>query len=100
MTSAAGRVTLLQMESTRLTQYLHALPQEAWSRPSACAQWQVQDVVAHLVGGAEVYAGSISRGLQGDTSPAAGPPPCWHTQCRLAGRGDRPENDRQAEAVG
>jgi len=75
MASAADRVTLLQKESTRLTHYLHALPQEAWSRPSACAQWQVQDVVAHLVGGAELYAGSISRGLQGDTSPPEGRPP-------------------------
>ena len=74
MASAADRVTLLQKESTRLTHYLHALPQEAWSRPSACAQWQVQDVVAHLVGGAELYAGSISRGLRGDTSPPEGRP--------------------------
>lgn len=35
----------------------------------------MQDVVAHLVGGAEFYTGSISRGLQGDTSPPEGRPP-------------------------
>ena len=75
MESVAERVTLLQRESTRLTQYLHALPREAWSRPSACAQWQMQDVVAHLVGIAEFYAGSVSRGLQGDTAPPEGRPP-------------------------
>jgi uncharacterized protein (TIGR03083 family) len=75
MASVADRVTLLQRESTRLTHYLHALPREAWSRPSACAQWQVQDVVAHLVGVAEFYAGSIARGLRGDTSPPEGRPP-------------------------
>jgi uncharacterized protein (TIGR03083 family) len=75
MDSATDRVTLVQRESTRLTHYLHALPQEAWSQPSACAQWQVQDVVTHLVGGAELYAGSIARGLRGDTSPPEGRPP-------------------------
>ena len=74
MDSATDRVTLVQRESTRLTHYLHALPQEAWSQPSACAQWQVQDVVTHLLGGAELYAGSIARGLQGDTSPPEGYP--------------------------
>jgi uncharacterized protein (TIGR03083 family) len=65
MDSATDRVTLVQRESTRLTHYLHALPQEAWSQPSACAQWQVQDVVTHLLEGAELYAGLIARGLQG-----------------------------------
>jgi uncharacterized protein (TIGR03083 family) len=75
MDAAAERVTLVHRESTRLTHYLHSLPQEAWSQPSACAQWQVQDVVTHLLGGAELYAGSIARGLQGDTSPPEGYPP-------------------------
>ena len=64
MDAAAERVTLVHRESTRLTHYLHSLPQEAWSQPSACAQWQVQDVVTHLLGGAELYAGSLVNASQ------------------------------------
>ena len=90
MASAADRVTLLQ-EGIDTTHPLPArLTPEAWSRPSACAQWQVQDVVAHLVGGAELYAGSIARGLRGDTSPPRGAPPGWYAQCRLGGRRGTP----------
>ena len=48
------------------------MPLEALSKPSACTQWQVQDVIAHLVGVAETYANSVSRGLQGDTGPLPG----------------------------
>ena len=75
MASAADCVRLIQAESARLKPYLHALPREAWSRPSACAQFQIQEVVAHLVLNAEGYTASISRGLQGDTAPPAGRPP-------------------------
>ena len=73
METFADRVTLLQAESARIKQYLHTLPPDAWDRPSACTQWQVRDVVAHLVGVAEVYAGFVARGIQGDHSP----PPGW-----------------------
>jgi uncharacterized protein (TIGR03083 family) len=66
------RLKILETESERLAQYLQNLPAEAWTKPSACAQWQVQDVVAHLVGVAEFYAGSVARGLQGETAPPAG----------------------------
>ena len=99
MDAAAERVTLVHRESTRLTHYLHSLPQEAWSQPSACAQWQVQDVVTHLLGGAELYAGSIARGLQGDTSPQRGTPG-GHGYGGREGRGWRPAHHREAAAVG
>src|SRR5882672_4120161 len=72
MDTFADRVKILQSESERIKQYLHALPPEALSKPSACTQWQVQDVIAHLVGVAETYASSVSRGLQGDTGPLPG----------------------------
>jgi uncharacterized protein (TIGR03083 family) len=71
----AERLRILTDESARLEKYLQALPPPAWSQPSACSQWQVGDVVAHLVGVAEFYAGSIGRGLKGETSPPAGRPP-------------------------
>ncbi len=72
METFADRVTLLQTESARIKQYLHTLPPDAWDRPSACTQWQVRDVVVHLVGVAEVYADFVARGIQGDHSPLPG----------------------------
>jgi len=48
MDPSAGRLKALQSEIERLTHYLTALPPDAWNHPSACARWQVADVVAHL----------------------------------------------------
>jgi uncharacterized protein (TIGR03083 family) len=72
MATFTERVKVLEEESERFRQYLQALPAEAWTTPSACTQWQVQDVIAHLVGVAEFYAATAARGLQGDTAPPAG----------------------------
>jgi uncharacterized protein (TIGR03083 family) len=72
MDTFADRVTVLQSESERIKQYLYALPSATLSQPSACTQWQVQDVIAHLIGVAETYASSVSRGLKGDTSALPG----------------------------
>jgi uncharacterized protein (TIGR03083 family) len=74
MDSPEETVKLIMAESERLTQYLTALPPEAWSTPSACARWEVRDVVAHLAGQGEFYADAIMRSLQGDPSPPAGRP--------------------------
>src|SRR5438552_3838471 len=49
MSTQAELVTVLQTESERLQQYLTALPQDTWTQPSACALWEVRDVVAHLI---------------------------------------------------
>lgn len=75
MDAPEARVRLVLAESERLKHYLHSLPPEAWKQPSACDRWEVRDVVAHLVLGAEIYTESISRGLQGDASAPAGRPP-------------------------
>ncbi len=75
MASFAERLDVLTKESARLEQYFQTLPSEAWTKPSACTQWQVQDVLAHLVGVAEFYAGTVVRGLQGDTPLPAGQAP-------------------------
>ena len=58
----------------RLTQYLSLLPAESWQSPSACAGWEVRDVVGHLAWGAELYISAISHGVEGDTSPEEGYP--------------------------
>lgn len=70
MASVQDEVALIKAESERLGEYLRGLPQDAWSRPSACDRWGVRDVVGHQVWVAEFYADTISRGMQGDaTSP-------------------------------
>ena len=69
------RIQLLKSESDRLKGYLGALPVDAWSNPTACAAWEVRDVVAHMVMGGEMFTGNISRGLANDPSPSAGMQP-------------------------
>jgi uncharacterized protein (TIGR03083 family) len=71
----AERLDVLTGESARLERYFRGLSREAWNAPSACAQWQVADVVAHLVGVAEFYAGTVERGLRGETAPPPGRAP-------------------------
>jgi uncharacterized protein (TIGR03083 family) len=74
MSTQAECVKVLQTESERLKQYLAALPADAWTTPSACALWEVRDVVAHLTMGIDGFTLRITRGLQGDTSPPEGLP--------------------------
>ncbi|MBC8279461.1 MAG: maleylpyruvate isomerase N-terminal domain-containing protein [Chloroflexi bacterium] len=68
------RAKLYKSESERFQEYLKNLPDEAWSRQSACDEWTVADVVAHLVGNSEFYAGTVARGLQGESAPPEGRP--------------------------
>ena len=75
MNAFNDQITLLRLESERLSEYLQKLPVEAWQRQSACDRWNVADVVAHLNFGAQFYEECISRGLRGDTSPPEGLPP-------------------------
>jgi uncharacterized protein (TIGR03083 family) len=72
MATQAELVTVIQTESDRLRQYLAALPADAWTKPSACALWEVRDVVAHLIPVIHGYTLRITRALQGKTSPPEG----------------------------
>ena len=83
----AENVALLHAEAERITNYLTHLPAEAWTQPSTCDVWQVRDVVAHLVGVAEFYAGNITRGLEGDTEPPPGRPPAGSITAAMAAEG-------------
>ncbi len=74
MSSWEERAKLLQSESQRFQKYLSELPDDAWSKQSACDLWRVEDVVAHLVGNAEFYAATVERGLQGEFEPPEGRP--------------------------
>ena len=75
MDAIGERVRLVQLESERLVRYLENIPNQAWQQQSACERWTVADVVAHLIGGAQIYSDHISRGLKGDTVPPEGFPP-------------------------
>jgi uncharacterized protein (TIGR03083 family) len=74
MSTQAELVTVIQTEVERQQQYLAALPQDAWTKPSACPLWDVRDVVVHLLRVPDNYVIRITLGLQGDTSPVAGAP--------------------------
>jgi uncharacterized protein (TIGR03083 family) len=96
----ADRVQVLQSESERIRQYLHGLPPAALSQPSACTEWQVQDVIAHLIGVAETYASSVGRGLQGDTAALPGRLPAGQTTGALAAAGIAQRSIAAREALG
>ena len=74
MKSFEERAAYYKSESERFQDYLKNLPDSEWSRQSACDEWTVADVVAHLVGNSEFYAGTVARGLKGDSSPPEGRP--------------------------
>jgi uncharacterized protein (TIGR03083 family) len=74
MDAPEDTVQLVMAESERLIRYLTTMPPEAWRAPSACARWEVRDVVAHLAGQGEFYADAMTRSLQGDPSPPGGRP--------------------------
>lgn len=72
MNTPLDHVQIVWAEAQQLTRYLHTLPPAAWHHPSACERWQVGDVVVHLAACAEVYADSICRGLEGNSTPPPG----------------------------
>lgn len=72
MYADADRAQIVHAEAKRLEHFLRALSPEDWQRPSACDQWQVADVVAHLAGMA--LAERITHGLHGDLTPPQGGP--------------------------
>ena len=74
MSTPAECAKVIQNETERLKQYLAALPVDAWTKPSACALWEIRDVVAHMNGVGRGYQERMTRGLRGDTSPDAGFP--------------------------
>jgi len=69
------RANSLREQSQRFQRYLADLRADAWDQQSACDQWLVKDVVAHLVGNAEFYATTVERGLKGQYDPFQGRPP-------------------------
>ena len=74
MLSFEERAQLYKSESEAFQEYLKNLPNTDWNKQSACDEWLVSDVVAHLVGNSEFYSGTVSRGIRGESSPPEGRP--------------------------
>jgi uncharacterized protein (TIGR03083 family) len=72
MTEIERRVEVAKRLAANIREYLGKLTSDQWELPSACAEWQVRDVVSHLLGGAERQAESMARGRGGDSKPPAG----------------------------
>ncbi len=72
MNEIERRVAVAKRLAANIRKYLGGLTPEQWELPSACAEWQVRDVVSHLIGGAERQAESMERGRRGDSNPPAG----------------------------
>jgi len=57
--------TPLVRQRRRLADLLESLSSEQWATQSRCADWRVQDVVAHLIGTNQFWNLSITSGLAG-----------------------------------
>ncbi|MGE3536153.1 MAG: maleylpyruvate isomerase family mycothiol-dependent enzyme [Candidatus Tectimicrobiota bacterium] len=65
-------IAVIKSEAAQLGDFCAALAPDAWATPSACADWTVGDVFAHLTQGAHTWDASLRRALQGDAQPPAG----------------------------
>lgn len=68
-------VNLVEIEAFQLRDFLKGLDEAAWSQDSSCEGWNVADVAAHLSAGANSWAASIGRAVNGDSGPPAGQTP-------------------------
>ena len=76
-TEIEHRVAVAKRLAANIRAYLGELTPEQWEQQSACAEWQVRDVVSHLIGGAERQTDSMERGRSGDANPPAGFATSW-----------------------
>lgn len=70
---------MIRAERGRLADDLEALRPAGWSAPTLCADWSVEDVVAHLTAGASIGRWGWLRSIAG-----AGFRPAVHNARRLA----------------
>lgn len=78
-TSTEHHWDLIRAERSRLAEDLAELRPVAWSAPTLCADWSVEEVVAHLTAGASIGRWSWMRSIAG-----AGFRPEVHNARRLA----------------
>ena len=98
MSKMEERIALARSETERLCNYFETLSEEEWKVQSACDAWKNDEVVAHLCVAAEMFAASIQRGVDGDSSPPEGMPQpgVEGLTARLAGNVQRTLDMRQS----
>ena len=69
MTLIAEKIALVGDISAQIYNYLSHKSIKDWDVQTACDLWQVGDVVAHLLGGAERHMSSLARAKLGEFSP-------------------------------
>ena len=74
-------IEAVRTESAGLAAFLKGLAADDWVRVSACPEWKVGDVVAHLAQGGHSWIEYIDRAMSGNTTPPPGQ--------QLLGPGDR-----------
>ena len=72
MSSVDSQIELVKTLVSSISARAASLTPEQLALPSACAEWQVQDVVGHLIGGAERQTDGMRRGRAGDSGPPQG----------------------------
>ena len=68
----AAKVSLVKRLSGDIHRRLSEAPAEALNGPSACSEWDVGTVAAHLAGGATRQRDAMLRGLDGQGGPPQG----------------------------
>lgn len=91
MSKMEERIALARSETDRICNYFETLSPEEWTIQSACDAWTNDEVVAHMCIAAEMFATTIQRGIDGDSSPpeGMGPPSVEGLTARLAGNVQR-----------
>ena len=69
MPSIEQQIELVKTLASGISARAGSLTPEQMALPSACDEWQVQDVVAHLIGGAHRQIEGMTRGRDGDSGP-------------------------------
>ena len=91
MSKMEERIALARSETERICNYFETLSDDEWKVQSACDAWKNDEVVAHMCLAAEMFATTIQRGVDGDSSPpeGMGPPSVEGLTARLAGNVQR-----------
>ena len=72
MSSTESQIELIKTLVSSIGSRALSLSPEQMELQSACSEWQVQDVVGHLLAGAQRQIDSMSRGRAGDSGPPEG----------------------------
>ena len=71
---------------------LAAVPDDRWSDPSPCPDWQARDVVRHVVGTSGMFLGFVGQDLGDGPSVDEDPAAAWdHARGRIQAELDDPE---------